>query len=101
MSKSAGNVVDPMELAELYGVDNLRYFFMRELAFGQDGSYSPEAIVSRTNAELANSFGNLAQRTLSMLFKNRDGVLSNQYTPDAADLTLKRDRKSTRLTSST
>lgn len=75
MSKSAGNVVDPMELAERFGVDNLRYFFMREIAFGQDGSYSPEAIVNRANAELANSFGNLAQRTLSMIVKNMDGKL--------------------------
>lgn len=75
MSKSAGNVVDPMELAERFGVDNLRYFFLREIAFGQDGSYSPEAVVTRANAELANSFGNLAQRTLSMISKNLDGIL--------------------------
>lgn len=75
MSKSAGNVVDPMALAEQFGVENLRYFFMREIAFGQDGSYSPEAIVNRANAELANSFGNLAQRTLSMIAKNMDGQL--------------------------
>ncbi|MGB3469462.1 MAG: methionine--tRNA ligase [Erythrobacter sp.] len=75
MSKSAGNVVDPLDLAETYGVETLRYFLMREVAFGQDGSYSPEAIVNRTNAELANSFGNLAQRTLSMIAKNMDGVL--------------------------
>ena len=75
MSKSAGNVVDPMALAEQFGVDNLRYFFMREIAFGQDGTYSPEAIVNRCNAELANSFGNLAQRTLSMIAKNMDGTL--------------------------
>jgi methionyl-tRNA synthetase len=75
MSKSLGNVVDPMELAERFGVDALRYFLLREVTFGQDGSYSAEAIVSRVNAELANSFGNLAQRTLSMVFKNLDGVL--------------------------
>lgn len=74
-SKSLGNVTDPMGLAEQFGVDALRYFLMREVAFGQDGSYSPEAIVSRANAELANSFGNLAQRTLSMIFKNLDGEL--------------------------
>lgn len=73
MSKSAGNVVDPMDLAEQFGVDNLRYFFLREIAFGQDGSYSPEAIVNRANAELANSFGNLVQRTLSMIAKNLEG----------------------------
>jgi len=75
MSKSVGNVVDPMVLAERFGVDALRYFLLREVPFGQDGSYSAEAIVNRANAELANSFGNLAQRTLSMIYKNLDGVL--------------------------
>ncbi len=74
-SKSLGNVTDPVALAERFGVDALRYFLMREVAFGQDGSYSPEAIVLRTNAELANSFGNLAQRTLSMIVKNMEGRL--------------------------
>ena len=64
MSKSVGNVVDPMVLAERFGVDALRYFLLREVTFGQDGSYSAEAIVNRANAELANSFGNLAQRVL-------------------------------------
>ena len=57
------------------GVDALRYFLLREVSFGQDGSYSDEAIVNRVNSELANSFGNLAQRSLSMIFKNLDGVL--------------------------
>jgi len=75
MSKSVGNVVDPMVLAERFGVDALRYFLLREVSFGQDGSYSAEAIVNRANAELANSFGNLAQRTLSMIHKNLGGVL--------------------------
>jgi methionyl-tRNA synthetase len=75
MSKSVGNVVDPMVLAERFGVDALRYFLLREVPFGQDGSYSAEAIVARANAELANSFGNLAQRSLSMIYKNLGGVL--------------------------
>ena len=75
MSKSVGNVVAPLDLAERYGVDALRYFLLCEVTFGQDGSYSHEAIVNRVNAELANSFGNLAQRSLSMIFKNLDGVL--------------------------
>ena len=75
MSKSVGNVVDPMVLADRFGVDPLRYFLLREVTFGQDGSYSAEAIVNRANAELANSFGNLAQRTLSMIVKNLGGVL--------------------------
>ena len=79
-SKSLGNVTDPMALAETFGVDPLRYFFLREIAFGQDGSYSPEAIVTRANAELANSFGNLAQRTLSMIFKNMEGNLKATIT---------------------
>ena len=75
MSKSLGNVVDPIALAERYGVDALRYFFLREVSFGQDGTWSEEAIVTRCNAELANSFGNLAQRTLSLIFKNLEGVV--------------------------
>jgi methionyl-tRNA synthetase len=75
MSKSLGNVVDPLELAETFGVESLRYFLMREVSFGSDGSYSAEAIVTRCNAELANSFGNLAQRSLSMVFKNMGGIL--------------------------
>jgi methionyl-tRNA synthetase len=75
MSKSLGNVVDPLELAGRFGVDQLRYFLLREVPFGSDGSYSAEAIVTRCNAELANSFGNLAQRTLSQVFKNCDGYL--------------------------
>jgi len=75
MSKSIGNVVDPMALADRFGVDALRYFLLREVSFGQDGSYSHEAIVNRVNSELANSFGNLAQRSLSMIFKNLGGVL--------------------------
>ena len=75
MSKSVGNVVDPMVLADHFGVDALRYFLLREVSFGQDGSYSADAIVNRANAELANSFGNLAQRTLSMIVKNLGGVI--------------------------
>ena len=75
MSKSTGNVADPLELAELYGVDALRYFLLREVSFGQDGSYSAEAIVTRVNADLANGLGNLAQRSLSMIAKQCGGVL--------------------------
>jgi len=73
MSKSVGNVVDPFDLVATYGVDAVRYFFLREVAFGQDGSYSHEAIVNRMNADLANDLGNLAQRSLSMIAKNCDG----------------------------
>jgi methionyl-tRNA synthetase len=70
MSKSVGNVVDPFALADAYGVDALRYFFLREVPFGQDGNYSHDAIVNRTNADLANDLGNLAQRSLTMIAKN-------------------------------
>ncbi|MFC5394630.1 methionine--tRNA ligase [Bosea vestrisii] len=73
MSKSVGNVVDPFALADIYGVDQLRYFFLREVSFGQDGNYSHEAIVGRINADLANDLGNLAQRSLSMIAKNCEG----------------------------
>jgi methionyl-tRNA synthetase len=75
MSNSVGNVVDPFAMADQYGVDQVRYFFMREVSFGQDGSYNHEAIVARTNADLANDLGNLAQRSLSMIAKQYDGVL--------------------------
>jgi len=75
MSKSVGNVVDPFNLANQYGVDQMRYFFLREVPFGQDGNYNHEAIVARINADLANDLGNLAQRSLSMIAKQYDGVL--------------------------
>jgi methionyl-tRNA synthetase len=76
MSKSVGNVIDPFALAKAYGVDPLRYFFLREVPFGQDGNYSHEAIVNRINADLANDLGNLAQRSLTMVTRNFSGVLS-------------------------
>ncbi|MET0638734.1 MAG: methionine--tRNA ligase [Hyphomicrobium sp.] len=75
MSKSVGNVVDPFELVETFGRDAVRYFFLREVTFGQDGSYSSDVIVNRINADLANNLGNLAQRSLSMISKNCDGAI--------------------------
>ncbi|WP_425229676.1 methionine--tRNA ligase [Sphingomonas sp.] len=85
MSKTVGNVVDPDALADAFGVDALRYFLLREVSFGQDGSYSPEAIVTRVNAELANGFGNLVQRTLSLVAKNLEGAFPELGKVDAAD----------------
>jgi methionyl-tRNA synthetase len=75
MSKSVGNVIDPMALIQNYGADQLRYFLLREVPFGQDGSYSHEAIVTRMNSDLANDLGNLAQRCLAMVSKYCGGVL--------------------------
>jgi methionyl-tRNA synthetase len=88
MSKSLGNVVDPFELIEAFGVDQLRYFLLREVTFGQDGGYSAEAIVTKVNADLANSFGNLAQRTLGFIAKNCEGVLPAGGKGAAADADL-------------
>jgi methionyl-tRNA synthetase len=85
MSKSLGNVLDPMTLAAHYGVDALRYFFLREVPFGRDGSFSDEAIVNRVNADLANDIGNLAQRSLSMIAKNCNEALPQPAAFTAAD----------------
>jgi methionyl-tRNA synthetase len=85
MSKSVGNVVDPIALADRFGVDALRYFLLREVTFGQDGSYSAEAIVARANAELANSFGNLAQRVLTQIVRNCGGGLPEIHGHTDAD----------------
>ena len=74
MSKSKGNVVDPFPLVERYGVDAVRYYLAREIQFGSDGSFSPEQFVERINSDLANSYGNLVNRTLSMMNK-RDNYL--------------------------
>lgn len=80
MSKSVGNVVDPSAMIDAYGVDAVRFFFLREVPFGQDGNYSHEAIVQRINADLANDLGNLAQRSLSMIGKHCEKSVP---TPDA------------------
>ena len=85
MSKSVGNVIDPFALADAYGVDQFRYFVLREVPFGQDGNYSHEAIVNRINADLANDLGNLAQRSLTMVARNFGGALPGVDTHSAAD----------------
>ena len=91
MSKSVGNVIDPFAFIDRYGLDQVRYFFLREVPFGQDGSYNHEAIVNRTNADLANDLGNLAQRSLSMIAKNCEGKVpekANLHEEDTAILKL-------------
>jgi len=90
MSKSVGNVIDPFALVGAYGVDQLRYFFLREVPFGQDGNYSHEAIVARINADLANDLGNLAQRSLSMIARNCEGVMPSPGAFSQNDLAILR-----------
>lgn len=82
MSKSLGNVVDPANLVNHFGLDQVRYFLLREVSFGHDGSYSEEAIATRINADLANGIGNLASRSLSMIVKNCDAKI-----PEPGELT--------------
>ncbi|MDF1585959.1 methionine--tRNA ligase [Marinimicrococcus flavescens] len=82
ISKSLGNVIDPLKLVETYGLDQTRYFLLREVPFGNDGDFSHAAMVRRTNHDLANDFGNLAQRVLTMITRNCGGVV-----PEAGPLT--------------
>jgi methionyl-tRNA synthetase len=88
MSKSVGNIVDPVTLVDTFGLDQVRYFLLREVPFGQDGSYSEDAIITRINTDLANELGNLAQRSLSMVAKNLDGVVPTpgEFTADDTEL---------------
>jgi methionyl-tRNA synthetase len=85
MSKSLGNVVEPRELARIFGLDQVRYFLLREKPFGADGSLSHAAIISRINVDLANDLGNLAQRTLSLIARNCGGVLPAAGVPTEDD----------------
>jgi methionyl-tRNA synthetase len=88
MSKSLGNVVEPRKLAEIFGLDQIRYFLLREKPFGADGSLSHAAIISRINVDLANDFGNLAQRSLSLVARNCGGVLPARGTVTEEDAAL-------------
>lgn len=88
MSKSKGNVVDPLVLIDEFGVDPIRYFLMREVSFGQDGNFNRKALIERTNADLANDLGNLLNRTLSMLERYFDGVVPNPGENNEIDRTL-------------
>jgi methionyl-tRNA synthetase len=88
MSKSVGNVIAPQELIEKYGLDAVRYFLLRDVAFGQDGNISHETLVQRMNSDLANDLGNLAQRSLSMIAKNCEGKVPQPGTFTDADKAL-------------
>ena len=87
MSKSKGNVIDPVALIEEFGADQLRYFLLRDVTLGQDGNFSRDALIQRLNSDLSNDLGNLMHRTLSMVKKFRSGVIT-KGTPTEAELTI-------------
>ena len=85
ISKSLGNVIDPIDLVNKYGLDQVRYFMLREVPFGNDGDFAHSAMIGRMNSELANDLGNLSQRVLSMVVKNCDGTIPTPGTYTAED----------------
>lgn len=88
ISKSLGNVIDPLALVEKYGLDQVRYFLLREVTFGNDGNFSHGSMLVRMNSELANTVGNLTQRTLAMVFKNCNGVVPKPMEEEVAEAQL-------------
>jgi methionyl-tRNA synthetase len=90
MSKSIGNVIEPLAMKDKYGLDAFRYFLLREMSFGQDSSFSEEALVGRLNADLANDLGNLFNRTLSMAHKYFDGVIPSPDAEEVIDAEIKK-----------
>ena len=88
ISKSLGNYKDPREYIDKYGVDAVRYYALREVSFGSDGNFSEEALIARTNADLANTLGNLLNRTIAMTNKYFDGVISNSKVNEEIDTEL-------------
>ncbi len=85
MSKTVGNVVEPRTLAEVYGLDQIRYFFLREMVYGLDATFSEEALHTRINADLANDLGNLVARSFGMAFKYRQGIVPAPVSPEDLD----------------
>ena len=95
MSKSKGNVVDPIGLIDEFGADAIRYFLLREINLGQDGNFSRDALIGRINSDLANDLGNLLHRTLSMTLKFQDGVVKAPAGESDVDRSLKEDARET------